>query len=71
MVATEVALECRSSDQSTVEAASALPAGDSVSVLVGITARAYKGRADLRLLILRYFNIDRWSSQRSLIDRML
>lgn len=67
VIATEVALERRSSDEATIEAASALPAGDSVSVLISIAARADKGRADLRRLILWYFDIDRRTSQRSLV----
>ena len=71
MITKQVTGECRSTDEATIEAAATLPAGHSVAILIGIAAWTDKRGADLRLLILRHFDIDRRTSQRSLHDCML
>ena len=62
VIATEMALECRATDQATVEAALTSPAGHAVLVLLSSTARALHGAADLELSILRCaIFLARWS----------
>ena len=62
VIATQMAGECRSTDKPTIEAAATLPAGDSIAILISIASRADKGRADLRLLVLWHFDVDRRTS---------
>ena len=71
VIATEMTLPFASTDQTTVEAGSTFATGDSITVLLGIASRALQCGADLRLLILRYFEIDLWHVQRFLEESLL